>query len=174
MEERRKKSWFRFIVIVYALALLSSLLAIATTAYALTEHGFREANPFINSLMTNYGVIIGLILALFYAFSSILFFWVLFIPYLYFSKKRNDVERAGSFLYPLMSAFGMSNLTLYLMDVTNDVSLLLFHRSPISASQLIESWNALFILQLGIFLVIFLVLWHFSMRKRESKEKPSA
>jgi hypothetical protein len=151
--------------------LMCLLIATAMTAYAVTQRVFgREANPFVNGLIANYGAMMGLILAFSSFFLFIFWPWILFIPYRYFSKTDNDdVERADSVLYPLMSAWGMSNLIVWLMDAINDVSLVLFHRSPISASQLFAFVSTAFLVLLSvIFYAIFLVLWHFSMRARAS------
>lgn len=178
MEKKREKCWLSFIVIVYALALLCLVIATATTAYAFTGHvfGVRETDPFINSLMAKYGVIKGLIVA--FLISSLAFFLLplgLFMLLNFSMRDDDDVKRRDSIIYALAPAWGMSILFAYLMDATNDVSLILFHRSPISINQLNEFFSLFFLALLsGIFFLIFWFLFDFSMRKPESKEKVSA
>jgi len=74
MKKHRKKSWFRFLALIYVITFFFLLVAALVTAYMLShpELGLAEGNPSTRAVMLEYGLAVGLLLAILYN-SAIIF-----------------------------------------------------------------------------------------------------
>jgi multisubunit Na+/H+ antiporter MnhB subunit len=99
--------------------------------------------------------------------SSILFFWLAFIPYLYFEKRREELKSAAPLIYSCMSAFGLSLVTVYLLNAFNDVSWVLFRHSPVDIAFLIDWRTLIVVLETVPLVVLFLTLYHICEKRQK-------
>jgi len=122
--------------------------------------GLKETNPIVRDCVSQYGLELGLLLVNLYNFGTIFFAWLLFISYLALSKKyRWKITLADSFIYGMMSAYGMYLLISWFLNAANDVAWLLFRSNPYVISALWESWDSLSpYIALAIFFILFLIL----------------
>jgi len=144
------------------------------TGYVLShpELGLKETNPIVRDYVSKYGLELGLLLVNLYNFGTIFFAWLLFISYLALSKKyRWKKTVADSFVYGMMSAYGMYLLISWLLNAANDVAWLLFRSNPHVISALWESWDSLSpYLTLAIFFALFSIV-HYSTRRNQHETR---
>jgi hypothetical protein len=162
MKEKLQSTWFKLTILIYAVAVFFCFLAVSATAYALTntELGFREANPLVKELIADYGLGIGLLFAFLRSMFSILFFWLFFIPYVYIEKRHRELESVSPLIYSCMSAFGLSQVMVYLLNAVNDVSWIFFQHSPVDVTLLIDWGNLIAVLETVLLVVLFLTLYY--------------
>jgi magnesium-transporting ATPase (P-type) len=171
MKEKLQSTWFKIIVLIYVIAVFFCFLSVSATAYALanTELRFREMNPFVRELIADYGLSVGLLFASLLNTFSILFLWLFFIPYLYIEKRHEKLKSVNPLVYACMSAFGLSQVTVYLLNAVNDVSVVLFGHSPVDITFLID-WGALIAALMTILLVVPLLAVYYIYEKWQKRK----
>jgi len=163
MKKHSKKSWLRFLALIYGITFFFLLVAALVTAHIVShpELGLAEGNPSIHAVMSEYGLTVGLLLAILYNSAIIFHAWPFFISYLMLKRKykRSNIL-ADSAVYSWMSAFGLYELIFWLLNAVNDVSWLLFHSCPYVIIATLKLLNKIFF---SLTVASFLVVWVFAL-----------
>jgi len=170
MKTISKKDWFLLVVYGSALALL--VVTALVTAYVLShpESGLKEVNPVVIGFVSEYGLLVGLLVVNLYNMVMIMLLWVIFIPYLRLRKRhRWENILADSLVYSGMAAYGFYMLISWLLNAVHDVSWLLFNSCPYMIVAVREFWESAIYLIL-IILAVLLPLLYYLMRKERSKQ----
>ena len=173
MKKHSKKSWLRFLALIYGITFCFLLVAALVTAYVLLhpELGLVEGNPSILALISECGLIIGLILNILYSSAIIFHAWPFFISYLMLKRKykRSNIL-VDSGVYSWMYAFGLYEFIFRLLNAVNDVSWLLFHSCPYVIIATLKLLNKNFF---TLTVASFLVAWVFALTVYYYEKKKS-
>ena len=173
MKKHSKKSWLRFLALIYGITFFFLLVAALVTAYIVShpELGLAEGNPSIRAVISEYGLTVGLLLAILYNSAIIFHAWPFFISYLMLERKykRSNIL-VDSAVYSWMYAFGLYELIFRLLNAVNDVSWLLFHSCPDVIIATLELLNKNFF---SLTVASFLVVWVFALTVYYYEKKKS-
>jgi len=169
MKTISRKDWF--LLVVYGLALALLVVTALVTAYVLShpESGLKEVNPVVIGLVSEYGLMVGLLVVNLYNMVMIMLLWVVFIPYLLLRKRhRWENILADALVYSVMAAYGFFRLISWLLNVAHDVSWLLFNSCPHIITTIWKLWdNAIYLIP-AIPAVLFPIVYYL-MKKERSK-----
>lgn len=162
------RNWKMLLIMIYSLAFFFLFVVVLVTGYSLShpELGLTESNPFISSMISKYGLAIGIFLGVLSSVWLPLLLWVSFLVYLKACSKYDITNiLLDCLMYSVLSSYGLAMLFFYLTDTANDVSWLLFHRSSFAAASLMDILTNLFILTFVVSLCIFPVLYYLTRRR---------
>lgn len=119
-----------------------------------------EADPLVRAYIVEYGLVVGLLIAILCNSSVLILSWPFFTLYLIFKRRYKwNNTLTDSLAYSLVATLGLYALITWLLDAANDIYVLLFHTDPHLIVATLESWtNVGGYLSLAILLVLFLII----------------
>ena len=167
MTKISKRDWC--LLSVYGLALVFVVVAVLVTAYVLShpEIGLKERNPVVIGLVSEYGLLVGLLVVNLYNLVMVMLPWVIFIPYLLLRKRhRWENILADSLVYSGMAAYGFYMLISWLLNAAHDVSWLLFNSCPHIITATWKLWDSAIYLIPAIPAVLLPVIYYLMGKAR--------
>lgn len=165
-----RKDWC--LLVVYELTLFLVVVAALVTAYVLShpESGLKERNPVVIDLVSEYGLLVGLLMVNLYNMVMVMLLWGIFIPYLRLRKRhRWEHILADALVYSGMAAYGFYMLLSWLLNAAHDVSWLLFNSCPHLITATWKLWDSSIYL-IPIIIAVLLPIACYLMRKGRPKD----
>ena len=121
--------------------------------------GLVEAEPLVRAYIVEYGLVVGLLIAILYNSSVLILSWLFFTLYLIFKRRYKwNNTLTDSTAYSLVATLGLYALITWLLNAAHDVHVILFHSDAQIIVAILELWTSTSgYLMTAIFLILFLV-----------------
>jgi hypothetical protein len=152
---------FRVLELIYISAFFFLFVAVTLTVYGLLhpELGLVEADPLVRAFIVEYGLVVGLLIAILYNSSVLILSWLSFTLYLMFKRRYKwNNTLTDSTAYSLVATVGLYALITWLLNAANDVYVLLFHSNMPLITATMELWTSIsHYAMIAVYLFVFLI-----------------